>query len=70
MYVNRDSGDCISSSFNSTSNNVSASSAAVKSAYDLADAALPKSGGTLTGALTGTAASFTSLSGDSKNING
>ena len=42
----------ISSSVSSTNSSVSASSAAVKTAYDKANAALPKSGGTMTGYLT------------------
>lgn len=42
----------LSSSTNSTSTSVAATSSAVKSAYDLANAALPKAGGTMTGALT------------------
>lgn len=42
----------LSSSVSSGSNQTAATSAAVKSAYDLANAALPKSGGTLTGDLT------------------
>lgn len=42
----------LSSSTSSTATNLAATPSAVKSAYDLANAALPKSGGTLTGALT------------------
>lgn len=42
----------LSSSTSSTSTTTGANSAAVKSAYDLANAALPKAGGTLTGDLT------------------
>lgn len=39
----------------STSTTLAATANAVKTAYDLADAALPKAGGTLTGSVTGTA---------------
>ena len=46
----------ISNSTSTTSSTTAASSTAVKSAYDLANAALPLSGGTLTGALTVAAA--------------
>jgi hypothetical protein len=42
----------ISSATNSTSTTQVANSAAVKSAYDLANLALPKAGGTMTGVLT------------------
>ena len=42
----------LSNSTSSNSTAVAATSSAVKSAYDLANAALPKSGGTMTGALT------------------
>jgi hypothetical protein len=42
----------ISDSTSTTSSTTAASSTAVKSAYDLADAALPKAGGTMTGTLT------------------
>lgn len=41
----------LSSSTSSTSTTLAATPSAVKSAYDLANAALPKSGGTMTGAL-------------------
>lgn len=46
----------LNSAINSTSATMAATSAAVKTAYDLAAAAVPKSGATLTGALTGIAA--------------
>ena len=46
----------LSDSTSTTSSTTIASSTAVKSAYDLADAALPKSGGTMTGAITAAAA--------------
>lgn len=42
----------LSDSTSTTSSTVAATSTAVKSAYDLANAALPKSGGTMTGAIT------------------
>jgi len=42
----------LTDSTSSTSTTTAATPQAVKSAYDLADAALPKSGGTLTGAVT------------------
>ena len=42
----------LSTSTSSTSTTTAATSSAVKSAYDLANAALPKSGGTMTGAIT------------------
>lgn len=42
----------LSSSTSSTATNLAATPSAVKSAYDLANAALPKAGGTMTGALT------------------
>jgi len=44
-------GNALSDSTSTTSSTVGASSTAVKSAYDLAAAALPKSGGTMTGRL-------------------
>jgi hypothetical protein len=46
----------VSDSTSTTDSFAIASSTAVKSAYDLADAALPKSGGTMTGAITAAAA--------------
>ena len=46
----------VSDSISTTSTTTIASSTAVKSAYDLANAALPKSGGTMTGAITAAAA--------------
>jgi hypothetical protein len=46
----------LSDSTSTTSSTTIASSTAVKSAYDLANAALPKSGGTMTGAITAAAA--------------
>jgi hypothetical protein len=46
----------VTSSTSTTSSTLAASATAVKSAYDLADAALPKSGGTMTGAITAAAA--------------
>jgi len=42
----------LTDSFSSTSTSTAATPNAVKSAYDLANAALPKSGGTMTGAIT------------------
>lgn len=42
----------LSNSYNSTSTSLAATPSAVKAAYDLANAALPKSGGTMTGNLT------------------
>jgi hypothetical protein len=42
----------LSSSTSSTSTSLAATPSAVKSAYDLANAAMPKSGGTMTGTLT------------------
>lgn len=42
----------LSDSTSTTSSSTAATSTAVKSAYDLANAALPKSGGTMTGAIT------------------
>jgi len=45
-------GTGISSNVNSSSNNVIASSLAVKTAYDVASLALPKTGGTITGPIT------------------
>lgn len=42
----------LSTSTNSTSTTLAATPSAVKAAYDLADAALPKSGGTMTGTIT------------------
>lgn len=45
----------LNSAINSTSATMAATSAAVKTAYDLAAAAVPKSGATLTGVLTGLA---------------
>jgi hypothetical protein len=49
----------VSNSTSTTSSTTIASSTAVKAAYDLANAALPKAGGTVTGALEiGTAGSL------------
>lgn len=42
----------ITDSINTTSSEIAASATAVKSAYDLANAAMPKAGGTFTGAIT------------------
>ena len=42
----------LTNSTNTTSSGLAATATAVKSAYDLADAALPKAGGTMTGAIT------------------
>lgn len=42
----------ITDSTNTTSSEIAASATAVKSAYDLANTAMPKAGGTFTGAVT------------------
>jgi hypothetical protein len=44
-------GNALTDSTSTTSSTIGASATAVKSAYDLANAALPKSGGTMTGAI-------------------
>lgn len=50
----------LSDSVSTTSSSLAATSTAVKSAYDLANAALPKSGGALTGTVSNSANYFTS----------
>jgi hypothetical protein len=49
VFVESITGTGISSDVNSSSNNVIASSLAVKTAYDVASLALPRTGGTITG---------------------
>ena len=56
-------GACITSSITSTATNIAASANGLKIVNDVAKAALPKAGGTLTGTLTGTTATFNSFGG-------
>ena len=58
----------ISDSTSTTSSTTAASSTAVKSAYDLANAALPKAGGTMTGNLTFSGAGFGIVFNDASTI--